>query len=267
LTLLIHAVLAWGKSKMHLTRTLTIVVLCVLALCYSEEVGAANNVQDSFGRVWCVCSAISPAPISGEDILLFIEGEPSGTFITMDTEIDTTPHVFLCPAGQIGIVWSRENEVTGSMDICSTTYDPTSGFWTQPSTLLVSPQEDRALSHPRLEISKSGTEHLLYIARYEDSGQQVSELIYRTRQDCYWSEPYFLSQPDERVESPEIYKGASSEGYPLVVVYLSTPQLGGQFCTMQDNLRSTIVALQRDNPIDPDPWRKLSKHLLPINTR
>jgi len=152
------------------------------------------------------------------------------------------------------------------MEICSTTFDPATGCWTYPFTVLISPQGDSVLSHPRLEISMFGTIHLLYIATYEQDAQQVSELIYRKHQNGSWLEKHVLSEPHERVKAPELYQGSSIDGYPLVVVYVShTNEVCGTF-QMKSYRGQSIKALEKSG-VDPSPWGRMMKHLLPINIR
>ena len=251
---------------MQLTRTLTLVVLCVGALCCVEAGWAANSVTDSSGRVWCVRSEASPTEAIGEEIYLFDEGETFGEFITADKAHDTTPHVFLTPTGTIGIVWSRENCTTCRMEICTTTFDQASGLWAHPFTILTSPQGDVDHTEPRMEISRAGTAHLIYVATSEVDGISVYSLIYRINEDGIWFEPSNVSSSDETVEFPELFLGASEQGYPLVLVYLSSPQLDSSRHLVQGSRSQTLIALKR-NAGDPDPWAPLSRHRIPINLR
>lgn len=252
---------------MQQTRTLSIVVLCVFALCCADVVLAADSVMDSNGRVWCVRSAVSPAPVEGQEIYLYDAEETFGQFITMDRTVDETPHVFLTPTGKIGIVWSRKDGAAGRMEICSTVYDQVSGLCAYPFTILTSPPGNVDHTEPRMEMSPSGTAHLVYIATSVADGQTVSKLVYRIKQNGAWSEPHFVSDIDESVACPELYLGASDQGYPLVLVYLSSPKpVGSVLSKQQSNRGQTIKALAKDDS-GPDPWLGLIKHLLPINLR
>jgi hypothetical protein len=253
-------------SKMQSKRTLTLVVLCVIALCCAEVVLAANSVIDTNGRIWCVRSEMSPAPVMGQEIYLYDEEGTFGEFITMDKALDASPHVYLTNAGKIGIVWSREDGATGRMEICSTVYDQESGLWVHPFTVLTSPQGNVNHTEPRMEVSSSGTTHLVYVATTIAGGQMTSSLIYRINEDGAWSEPSTVSLSDEKVAAPEIYLGASPQGYPLLLVYLSIPQPDGSLCLKQSNQGPMIKSLERSSG-DPDPWSVLKKHRLPINLR
>ncbi len=251
---------------MQSIRTLAIVVLCVFALCCADVVLAANSVVDSNGRVWCVRSVLSPLPMVGQEIYLDEEEAPYGEFITMDKIFDTTPHVFLTPAGKIGIVWSRENVDTGIMEICSTIYDQASGLWIHPFTILTNPEGNVDHTDPRMEMSLAGIAHLVYVATSVEGGRTVSSLIYRINENGSWSEPQTVSGIDESVEKPELYLGASDQGYPLMLVYLSRLQSDGSVHLNQSSQSLALKSLKK-NGGDPDPFTKFDKHLLPINTR
>jgi hypothetical protein len=253
-------------SKMQSKRTLTLVVLCVIALCCAEVVLAANSVIDTNGRIWCVRSEMSPAPVMGQEIYLYDEEGTFGEFITMDKALDASPHVYLTNAGKIGIVWSRENTATGRLEICSTVYDQESGLWVHPFTILTSPQGSVDHTDPRLEVSPSGIVHLVYVTKTVAGGRTDSSLRYRIKLDGGWSEPSTVSMSDEIVGSPELYLGASPQGYPLVLVYTSSPYSDGIVLMNRDSQSQTIKTLQK-NGSDPDPWMVLLKHRLPINLR
>ncbi len=251
---------------MQTTRTLIISVLCMVALCCVEVSFAANSVTDLSGRVWCVRTEVSSAPVMGQEIYLFDEEGILGEFITMDKALDTTPHVFLTTSGKIGIVWSRENEASGRMEICSTIYDQASGLWVQPFSILSSPSSGIDHTEPRMETSQNGTTHLIYVSKSVEGDIMVSSLIYRIMEGENWSEPATVSLPNEDVAGPEFYLGASDKGFPLVLVYLSVPRVIGVTIAKQSAQAQRIKSLQKDD-VDPTPWTVLSKHRLPINLR
>ncbi len=251
---------------MQQTRTLYLVVLCVFALCCAEVVFAANSVIDTNGRIWCVRAEASLAPVMGQEIYLYEQDGLFGEFITLDKTLDASPHVYLTNAGKIGIVWSREDGATGRMEICSTVYDQESGLWVHPFTIITNPQGGVDHTEPRMEVSPSGIAHLVYILTVEDGGRLVSSLIYRIKEDGAWSEPSTVSCLDENVAAPELYLGASEQGFPLVLVYLSSPQVSGILHSGLKSQDQIIKSLEKDGA-DPTPWGKMTKHRLPINLR
>jgi hypothetical protein len=242
------------------------VLLCVLAFCGAEVVFAADSVMDSQGRIWCVRLAENPAPGLGKDICLYQEGGPVNEFITFDDGRDETPHVYLTPAGAIGIVWSRENSISGRMEICTTIYCQETGIWAYPYTILTSAQGSVDHREPRLEMSRSGAAHLVYVAVRHIDGREISSLIYQSKVDGAWSCQETVSENDEAVSNPELYLGASSQGYPLMLVYLIRPMKSDSGLSISSTQGSYIQSLER-NGSDPDPWISMKKHLLPINLR
>jgi len=243
-----------------------IVLLCVFALCCAEVVFAADSVMDSQGRTWRVRLAQNPVPGSGKDVCLYQDGGTVSEYITFDERRDETPHLYLTPAGAIGVVWSRENSVTGRMEICTTVYDQETGVWAYPYTILTSAQGNVDHLEPRLEVGRSGVAHQVYVVVKHIEGRDVSSLIYQSKQGGVWSNQETVAGSEEAVSHPELYLGNSDQGYPLVLVYLSQPQqnvFGLSKSTSQD---TSIKSLMRCGG-DPDPWLSMHKHLLPINHR
>lgn len=251
---------------MQATRTLILVLFCVLALCCAEVVFAADSLIDSQGRIWNVRLMENPAPGTGKDICLYQEGGAVSEFITYDERRDDTPHLYLTPTGAIGIVWSRENSLTGRMEICATVYNQETGVWAYPYTLLTSAQGNVDHREPRLEMGRSGAAHLVYVEVKHVEERDISTLIYQSKVDGLWSAPEVVSDTDEAVSNPELYLGASSQGYPLMLVYVSRPQQGAFGLSRSASQDACIKALERCGG-DPDPFLSIQKHLLPINPR